>query len=489
MIDLLLDKRLATIEPELFGCLIENYGTLLDGIWVGNDADIPHDDGLRRDAIAALRELGIGVIRFPGGTPADHYRWRDGIGPRSERPRTWQFFFGGEDDNAFGTHEFVQLCELVGATPSIKLNPISGTLHEALEWMQYCNYNGDTDLANERRVNGHPAPLGVKSWIIGNEAADAWPPERYAELVFKWTFFMRQVDPAAKIIAVGWHTEWNERFLKRFAELSNAGGVISHDVAALSAHGIDIEPGGKFHMLALKYPNEQTLTDAIALIDRYFDGRLEICVEEWEGQTAFTLGWPQEWLDTMSIFEIVLHQGSANLTYENEARLDGALKAAEKMHRWMRHAEHVKMATYLYPTNTWAPLLKSRGADLIRTPHYQALAMLRAHAGAEAVAVEVDAGESLDIMASIGGEGKELTVSLLNQDAEKAVAATLQVQGKGVLRSVKASVLTGDGADENTFESPERIAPAETAAAVRDGRLSLSCPPMSLTAVQCELAE
>ena len=416
MIDLLLDKRLATIEPELFGCLIENYGTLLDGIWVGNDADIPHDDGLRRDAIAALRELGIGVIRFPGGTPADHYRWRDGIGPRSERPRTWQFFFGGEDDNAFGTHEFVQLCEKVGATPSIKLNPISGTLHEALEWMQYCNYNGDTDLANKRRVNGH-------------------------------------------------------------------------DVAALSAHGIDIEPGGKFHMLALKYPNEQTLTDAIALIDRYFDGRLEICVEEWEGQTAFTLGWPQEWLDTMSIFEIVLHQGRANLTYENEARLDGALMAAEKMHRWMRHAEHVKMATYLYPTNTWAPLLKSRGADLIRTPHYQALAMLRAHAGAEAVAVEVDAGESLDIMASTGGEGKELTVSLLNQDAEKAVAATLQVQGKGVLRSVKASVLTGDGADENTFESPERIAPAETAVAVRDGRLSLSCPPMSLTAVQCELAE
>ena len=242
-------------------------------------------------------------------------------------------------------------------------------------------------------------------------------------------------------------------------------------------------------MLALKYPNEQTLTDAIALIDRYFDGRLEICVEEWEGQTAFTLGWPQEWLDTMSIFEIVLHQGRANLTYENEARLDGALMAAEKMHRWMRHAEHVKMATYLYPTNTWAPLLKSRGADLIRTPHYQALAMLRAHAGAEAVAVEVDAGESLDIMASTGGEGKELTVSLLNQDAEKAVAATLQVQGKGVLRSVKASVLTGDGADENTFESPERIAPAETAVAVRDGRLSLSCPPMSLTAVQCELAE
>ena len=435
-----------------------------------------------------LRELGINVIRFPGGTPADHYRWRDGIGPRSERPRTWQFFFGGEDDNAFGTHEFAELCGRVGATPSIKLNPISGTLHEALDWMQYCNYDGDIDLANERRANGHPAPFGVKSWIIGNEAADAWSPESYAELVFRWTFFMRQVDPAAKIIAEGWNSDWNERLLKRIAELSNAGGVVSHDVAAISAHGIDIQPGGKFHMLGLKYPNDETLDDAIALIDQYFDGGLEICVEEWEGQTRFTCGWPQEWLDTMTIYDIVLHQGRSRLTYEDDTRLDDALMAAEKMHRWMRHAEHVKMATYLYPTNTWAPLLKTRGADLIRTPHYHALAMLGAHAGAEAVGVEGKGAGVLDAMASVSRDGRGVTVSLLNRDEQKAVETTAEVQGASgaILRSATATVLTGEDADENTFETPERISPRKAAAEVKDGRLSVSCPPMSLTVLRCD---
>ena len=146
---------------------------------------------------------------------------------------------------------------------------------------------------------------------------------------------------------------------KRFSTLSKAGGVISNDIASASEQGMDIEPGGKLHMLGLKYPREQDLRDTIAMIDEHFDGGLELCVEEWEGQTRFTCGWPQEWLDTMSVFEIVLHQGRASLKYENEARLDGGLKVSERMHWWMRHAERVKMATYLYPTNTWAPLLRT----------------------------------------------------------------------------------------------------------------------------------
>ena len=480
------DKRLGTIEPELFGCLIENYGTLLDGIWVGDDAETPNDAGLRLDTIAALRELGIGTIRFPGGTPADHYRWRDGIGPRDQRPRTWNFFFGGEETNEFGTDEFVRLCEKVGAAPSIKLNPISGTLHDALEWMQYCNHNGNTDLANERRANGHPEPFGVKSWIIGNETADAWSPEGYAELVFRWTFFMRQLDPAARIIAEGWNADWNERFLKRFSQLSKAGGVISNDVASASAQGMDIQPGGKLHMLGLKYPKEEDLRDTIAMIDEYFDGGLELCVEEWEGQTRFTCGWPEQWLETMSVFEIVLHQGRATLTYENEATLEGALKVAERMHAWMRCAEHVKMATYLYPTNTWAPLIVTRGADLVRTPHYYAMSMLSAHRTAKGVGVEGGAG-GIDAVASLADN--RLTVSLLNKHADQAAETTVHVDlvGHPVANSVTATVLTGDRGAENGFDSPDRIVPMESNVRVADGSLGIPCPPASLTVVQCDM--
>jgi alpha-N-arabinofuranosidase len=138
LITLKLEDRRGTVEPELFGCLIEDYGTLRDGIWVGDDPDVPNDDGLRLDTIKAFREIGMQVIRFPGGTPADCYRWRDGIGPRSERPRTWNFFFGGESINEFGTDEFLRLCATVGASASIKVNPISLPLQDTLDWMQYC---------------------------------------------------------------------------------------------------------------------------------------------------------------------------------------------------------------------------------------------------------------------------------------------------------------------------------------------------------------
>ena len=294
---------------------------------------------------------------------------------------------------------------------------------------------------------------------------------------------MRQVDPAARIVAEGWNADWNERFLKKFSTLSKAGGVISNDIASASEQGMEIEPGGKLHMLGLKYPREQDLRDTIAMIDEHFDGGLELCVEEWEGQTRFTCGWPQEWLDTMSVFEIVLHQGRADLKYENEARLDGGLKVAERMHWWMRHADRVKMATYLYPTNTWAPLLKTSGGDLLRTPQYHAMSMLSAHREAESIDVET-AGGRIDAAAS-AGNGK-LTVSLLNQE-ERPVRTTVRAVGVGHPRAAAAAVLTGDPGDENSFEAPDRVVPRDAEVSMEEGTLTVSCEPHSLTVIQCEL--
>ena len=185
----------------------------------------------------------------------------------------------------------------------------------------------------------------------------------------------------------------------------------------------------------------------------------------------------------MSVFEIVLHQGRANLKYENEARLDGGLKVAERMHWWMRHAERVKMATYLYPTNTWAPLLRTSGGDLLRTPQYHALSMLAAHREAEGTAVET-AGGRIDAAASTGN-GK-LTVSLLNQE-ERPVRTTVRAGAVGQPRVAAAAVLTGDPGDENSFEAPDRVVPRDAEVSAEEGTLTLSCEPHSLTVIQCEL--
>lgn len=489
MINLLLNDRRGTVAPEMYSTLIEKYGTLMDGIWVGDDPTIPNHNGLRLDTIEAFRELGMAMVRFPGGTPADYYRWRDGIGPPGKRARTWNYFFGGEDDNEFGTDEFLRFCEAAGAKGCIKLNPITAPLHEALDWMQYCNYDGNTDLANERRNNGHPAPYGVTHWIIGNETSDTYMPEQYADLVFQWTFYMRQIDPLAKIIATASKMDWNERFLKRFAEISKKGGIASHNFTRASEAGIKIQPGWKFHMLGLNYADEETILSAIDGIERYFGpDSIELCIEEWEGQTEFTCGWPEQWRQTMSVYEIVLQQGrTTDLKYENDSRLDGAMIAAEKMHVYMRYARYVKMTSFLYPTNTWSPLIKTNGPQFVRTTHFHALKMLHAHVGGEVVAAESD---EMDVMASIRPDNGQLTVSLLNPDPKRAVDTAVNLNGghgKGP-QSMQVQVLTGDGADQNTFEQPDKVIPRAGKAEIRDGKIMVTCPPMSLTLINCDLA-
>ena len=487
MIELRLNDHRGVVEPDMFGCLIEHVGTLYDGIWVGDDPAIADDDGLRLDTIEAFEEMGMKFLRFPGGTPADVYRWRDGIGPRAERPRTWNFFFGGEDDHAFGTDEFLRLCERVGATAGIKINPISAPMCEALEWMQYCNYGGDTTLANERRENGRDEPWGVRYWILGNETIDSFSPENYAERVYEWTFFMRQLDPAAKIVAEGFFEDWNERFLKRYSELC-AGGYLSKEIARVQAEGPGIQPGGKIQALGLKYPEEKTLKHAIEMIEKYCEpGTMEICVEEWQAQSEFKCGWPDAWREGMSMAEIVLAQGRTNLSYENEARMDGAVSAAKQMHMFMRYAAYVKSACFLYPTNAWTPLLQTRGAELVVTAHGHLLGMLKAHQGGAVVGATEGEGDGVDVLATADDAGGKLVVSLVNE-AEGAVDVTVGIGGgAGVIASATATVISGAAGDQNSFAEPGKVTPREGTVAVEGGRLKLACAGMSVTVLGCEV--
>lgn len=472
----------------MFGCLFEHYGTLYDGVWVGEDSEIENDDGLRVDTIEALKAMGMKFLRFPGGTPADVYRWRDGVGPREQRPRTWNFFFGGEDDHAFGTDEFLRLCERVGATAGIKINPISAPLSEALDWMQYCNYGGDTTLANERRANGRDEPWGVRYWIIGNETIDSFSPEVYADRVFEWTFFMRQLDPAAKIVAEGFYEDWNERFFRRYSDLC-AGGYLSKETSRKQVDTPAIQPGGKFHVLGLKYPEQSTLKHSIEMIEKYCEpGTMEICVEEWQAQSEFKCGWPDEWRQKMSMSEIVLAQGRANLSYENESRMDGAVNAAKQMHMFMRHAKHVKSACFLYPTNAWTPLLKTRGADFVMTLHGHVLSMLKQHQEAEVLGATTDAEDNLDVIASTDAERSRLTISLVNEQDDKPVHATLRIEdGAGRISAItSAEALAGSPEDQNTFDKPDNVMPTEAEGTIEDGTLSITCAPTSLTVVSCD---
>ena len=170
LINIVACERPPTISPEIFGHFVEFLGSCInDGIWAGNDPSIPQDDGLRLDIIESLRQIGAPDFRWPGGTFADCYHWQDGIGPRTERPRRRNIFWGGDESNHFGTDEFIRWCQCIGAQPVLQTNLRSGSPQETLDWIEYCNGSTQSNVAQLRRQYGHDVPYEVKYWSIGNE--------------------------------------------------------------------------------------------------------------------------------------------------------------------------------------------------------------------------------------------------------------------------------------------------------------------------------
>jgi alpha-N-arabinofuranosidase len=160
------------ISKHIYGHFAEHLGNCIyGGFWVGENSPIPNTRGIRNDVIAALREIAPPVIRWPGGCFADTYHWKDGIGPKEQRPSIINSTWGGvTEDNSFGTHEFLDLCELVGAEPYVCLNVGSGTVQEAAEWVEYVNSNVKSPMTELREKNGREKSWNVKFWAVGNES-------------------------------------------------------------------------------------------------------------------------------------------------------------------------------------------------------------------------------------------------------------------------------------------------------------------------------
>src|SRR5439155_1026325 len=164
-------ERIGTINPYLHGHFAEHLGELIyPGICVPPDCPISNTNGIRDDVVAALKPLGVPVLRWPGGCFADDYHWRDGIGPLDQRPMRINRHWGmAEEPNQFGTHEFIAFCRAIGAEPYLAGNVGSGTPAELRNWVEYCNFAGCSALADERRANGAAAPFGIRYWGVGNE--------------------------------------------------------------------------------------------------------------------------------------------------------------------------------------------------------------------------------------------------------------------------------------------------------------------------------
>ena len=194
------DRPGPVINRNIYGQFSEHLGhCIYDGIWVGADSPVPNTNGYSNEVLAALRDLHVPLLRWPGGCFADDYHWRDGIGPMEKRPSMYNANWGGVvENNHFGTHEFLNLCEMLGIEPYICLNVGSGTVQEAKEWVEYMTSDATSPMANLRRANGRDKPWKVHYIAIGNEAwgcGGSMTPEFYADNFRRYNTYIRNYSP------------------------------------------------------------------------------------------------------------------------------------------------------------------------------------------------------------------------------------------------------------------------------------------------------
>jgi len=236
------DRVIGEVSPLIYGHFIEHIGRCIYGGIYEEGSPLSDERGFRKDVLEAVRRLSPTVLRWPGGCFADGYHWKDGIGPRDERPVKFDLHWGGwgkeEETNRFGTDEFIEYCRAVSAEPYFTVNVGSGTAEEAAQWVEYCNREGNTLYAKKRAKNGHPEPHNVVFWGIGNEIDVLNHPgeigcmaaDDYARTFLEYSKLMRRLDPRIKLFAVGSNasiSQWD------FEVLMRAGMAIDY----VSIHG------------------------------------------------------------------------------------------------------------------------------------------------------------------------------------------------------------------------------------------------------------
>ncbi|WP_243229590.1 alpha-N-arabinofuranosidase [Microbacterium sp. CIAB417] len=497
-----LDLPGSTISRHLYGHFAEHLGRCIyGGFFVGEDSDIPNEGGIRLDVVEALRELSIPNLRWPGGCFADDYHWRDGIGPRDERPRMVNSHWGDVvEDNSFGTHEFMQLCELLGADAYVNGNVGSGTVREMSEWIEYLTRGDDSPMAALRRSNGRDEPWKVPFFGIGNEAwgcGGNMRAEAYADLARQYATYVRDHgDNTVYRIAAGANVDdydWTDTLMKALGCLG-CDGQGSSPYQAVSLHYYTMsgswEAKGSatvfdedewYLALSRAYRIEELLTRHSTVMDRHDPRkRVGLVLDEWG-----------TWWD-------VEPGTNPGFLYQQNTLRD-ALVASVHFDAFHRHADRLVMANIAQTVNVLQAMLLTdpdTGA-LVKTPTFHVFAMNTGHHDARALAAHVVDGETREsdgrdlplLSASASTKDGTALVSLSNLDADRPRTVVLDLRGAAVT-GFSGRVLTADSVSaHNTPENPDAVTPVVLDAIRRHERgLEIDLPAHAYATVSLELA-
>ncbi len=479
------DQASVKINSEIYGHFAEHLGRCIyDGIYVGENSEIPNIRGFRSDIIEALKGMGIPLLRWPGGCFADTYHWKDGIGPREDRPSIVNVFWGGvTEDNSFGTHEFLDFCELIGAEPYININVGSGTVQEASEWVEYVTSSNESPMTKLRKENGREEPWKVKYWGIGNEnwgCGGHMTPEYYADLYRRFATYthgdLYKIAGGANVDDYNWTRVLMEKTQR-----------VPFLIQGLSLHNYTLPEGwmpkvsatefdttGWYKTMRATLRMDELISRHSAIMDQYDPSkRVGLIVDEWGTWFAVEPG------------------TNPGFLYQQNTLRD-ALVAGIHLNIFNQHADRVKMANIAQLVNVLQSVILTKGSQMVLTPTYYVFKMYQVHQGATMVPVNLNSktitfdGKEYDALhASASMKEGELNLTVCNMDPSQGHQLRLVVTGDTYARTSGQIITSPNMTDYNDFGTAEKVKLAPfTVPKVKDGILTVTIPAQSVVHIQ-----
>ncbi|MBR4286820.1 MAG: alpha-N-arabinofuranosidase [Clostridia bacterium] len=456
------NQKLSKINKDIYGTFSEHLGRCIyEGVYVGEDSPIPNVKGMRKDVVSALKEMGIPVLRWPGGCFADEYHWKDGIGPKADRKKMINTHWGGVvEDNSFGTHEFFELCEQIGCEAYVNGNVGSGTVQEMSEWVEYMTFDGLSPMSELRKKNGREKPWKVKYFGVGNEnwgCGGHMLPEFYADQYRRYETFVRDYNGNEHIyrIACGANAfdyNWTEVLMKKAA--SRINGLSLHYYTLPGDWGnkgkaTEYTDDEYYTTIAKCYKMEELVRRHCEIISRYDpEKRVDLIVDEWG-----------TWYD--------VEEGTNPGFLYQQSTLRDALVAGITLNIFNKHSDRIRMANIAQTVNVLQSVVLTDGEDMLLTPTYHIFKMYKSHAentllGSFLTTDYLEENKQTPVLtesASIDENGT-IVSTISNASLTEGYEIKCQVADFEV-KEVKAEIVSGNARDYNTFDNKEVVKTVE----------------------------
>ena len=476
--------KISHINPEIYGHFSEHLGRCIyNGIYVGEDSSIPNTDGIRNDIIEAFRNIKLPVLRWPGGCFADEYHWKDGIGDKSKRKKMVNTNWGGvTEDNSFGTHEFMRLCELVGCEPYISGNVGSGTVQELAEWVEYLTFDGISPMAELRKQNGREKPWKLKYLGIGNEnwgCGGNMRSDYYIDQYRQYQSFCKNYSGNELYkIACGPNSgdyNWTEAMMKNLNKDQTKGLSLHYytvptGIWEKKGSARDFDADLYYSTIAKTLYMDILITRHTEIMNRYDpDNNIGLIVDEWGC-----------WYD-------VEEGTNPGFLYQQNTMRD-AIVAACNLNIFNRHSKRVTMANLAQAVNVLQSLILTEGEKLIKTPTYHVFDLFKEHQNGELVycfSTDEYAGdkEKVPLLSSSASiKDGAMTLTLANCSLEDSAEISCDIIGFECSEA-SARILTAEVHTYNDFDAPDRVAPAAYPIKLENGVLTAELPPCSVVSV------